>query len=84
MKTLIKLGIYRHYKGQDYQVIGSARHSENEEALVLYHPLYGNESDREYWVRPLAMFTGTVSLNGREVPRFTPVSDPPYTDKKTP
>ncbi len=84
MKTLIKPGIYRHYKGYDYQVIGSARHSENEEALVLYHPLYGNESDREYWVRPLAMFTETVSLDGREVPRFAPVSDIANAGRKTP
>ena len=76
MKSLINPGVYRHYKGRDYQVIGSARHSETEETLVLYHPLYGDESEREYWVRPLAMFTETVSVDGRDVPRFAPVSAP--------
>lgn len=70
MKSLIKPGIYRHYKGKDYQVIGSARHSENDTRLVLYYPLYGDESAREYWVRPLAMFTEDVMVNGQKVPRF--------------
>ena len=74
MKSLIKPGVYRHYKGLDYQVIGSARHSETEEVMVLYHPLYGDKSAQEYWVRPLAMFTETVRVDGRDVPRFAPVS----------
>lgn len=71
MKSLIKTGTYRHYKGKDYQVIGSARHSETEEDLVLYYPLYGNEEDRSYWVRPLGMFTETVVVNGKTLARFT-------------
>lgn len=75
MKSQIKPGVYRHYKGQDYQVIGSARHSETEEVLVLYHPLYGDVADREYWVRPLAMFTGTVNVGGTDMLRFAPVAD---------
>lgn len=75
MKSMIKPGRYRHYKGQDYQVIGTARHSESEEVLVLYHPLYGDSDDREYWVRPLSMFTGTVTVAGREVLRFEPVGE---------
>ena len=70
MKSLIETGRYRHYKGRDYQVIGTARHSETEEDLVLYVPLYGDEDERSYWVRPLAMFTGSVHVGGREVPRF--------------
>lgn len=74
MKLLIKPGIYRHYKGQEYQVIGSARHSETEETLVLYRPLYGDESEREYWVRPIGMFTESVKVDGRDVPRFAPVN----------
>jgi hypothetical protein len=63
----IPLGRYRHYKGKDYSVVGFARHSETEEVMVLYVPLYGEGG---YWVRPLAMFTENVVVEGREVPRF--------------
>lgn len=70
MKSLITPGRYRHYKGKDYQVIGSARHSESEEDLVLYYPLYDSEDERSYWVRPLAMFTEDVLVDGASVPRF--------------
>ena len=60
-------GIYRHYKGSLYQVLHTAQHSETEESLVVYRCLYG-----EYgvWVRPLAMFTETVEVEGKELPRF--------------
>ena len=60
-------GIYRHYKGNLYQVLHTAHHSKTEEALVVYRCLYG-----EYgvWVRPLAMFAETVMRHGTEVPRF--------------
>lgn len=61
-------GRYRHYKGQDYQVISLARHSETEELLVVYKLLYG---DFSFWVRPHAMFTSTVTQpNGTVTPRF--------------
>ena len=60
-------GKYRHYKGNDYQVIGVARHSEDESELVVYRPLYGEQG---LWVRPLAMFSETVRIDGVEVPRF--------------
>ena len=63
----IPLGRYRHYKGQEYSVVGFARHSETEETMVLYVPLYG---DGGYWVRPLSMFTETVTVGGLEQPRF--------------
>ncbi len=63
----IPLGLYRHYKGKDYSVVGFARHSETKETMVLYVPLYG---DGGYWVRPLAMFTETVTVDGKQVPRF--------------
>lgn len=64
----IPAGIYRHYKGHRYQVLGCARHSETEEWLVVYRCLYGEFS---LWVRPLAMFTEQVSLpNAESVPRF--------------
>lgn len=70
MSAVLKPGRYRHYKGGEYQVIGIARHSETEESLVVYHPLYG---DRGLWVRPLAMFCETVIVEGREQPRFAPI-----------
>lgn len=61
-------GIYRHYKGKDYEVVGTARHSETEEWMVVYRALYG---DFGLWVRPLSMFTETVTLeNGDTQPRF--------------
>jgi hypothetical protein len=60
-------GIYRHYKGNDYRVLGIARHTETEEPLVVYQALYG---ERGLWVRPAAMFTETVDLSGRRVARF--------------
>ncbi len=64
---MLKPGRYRHYKGKDYQVIGVATHSETLEALVVYRPLYG---DQELWVRPLAMFSEKVTVDGEELARF--------------
>jgi hypothetical protein len=65
-------GRYRHYKGGEYQVIGTARHSESGELLVVYRCLYDNDS---LWVRPLAMFGETVVVAGEELPRFTPCGE---------
>ena len=67
----IQPGHYRHFKGKDYEVLGMARHSETEEALVVYRQLYG---DFALWVRPAAMFEETTLLDGEEIPRFTFVS----------
>lgn len=63
----MKLGRYRHYKGNDYTVLGVARHSETEEELVVYQPDYG---ERGWWVRPRDMFFEMVEVEGRRVPRF--------------
>ena len=60
-------GLYQHYKGGQYQVIGVATHSETEQSLVVYRPLYG---ERGLWVRPLEMFCETVERDGVHVPRF--------------
>ncbi|AQZ95591.1 DUF1653 domain-containing protein [Halopseudomonas phragmitis] len=68
----MKPGRYRHYKGKDYQVIGVARHSETEEELVVYRTLYG---DYSLWVRPLAMFSEQVEVDGALHPRFTFISE---------
>ncbi|MCO4837223.1 MAG: DUF1653 domain-containing protein [Oceanospirillaceae bacterium] len=64
---MIKAGLYQHYKGAQYQVIDIVRHSETEEELVLYRALYGAKG---LWVRPLAMFTESVLMDGKQVPRF--------------
>jgi hypothetical protein len=66
-------GRYRHYKGGEYEVLGAARHSETLEPLVVYRPLY---DDSGWWVRPHAMFFGTVEVDGRRVPRFAPSPSP--------
>lgn len=63
----IQRGIYQHYKGQRYQVLGTARHSETEEWLVVYQCLY---EDYGLWVRPLAMFSEQVEIAGKLQPRF--------------
>lgn len=60
-------GRYRHYKGSDYLVLDVARHSETEEKYVVYRTDYG---DRSLWIRPLAMFTEEVLVQGARVPRF--------------
>ena len=60
-------GRYRHYKGNDYQVLGIARHSETRELLVVYQALYG---ERSWWVRPHAMWSESVEIAGETVPRF--------------
>ena len=70
--TMIQPGRYRHYKGNDYEVIGEARHSETEERFVVYRALYG---EKGLWVRPLAMFLEMVTIDGRPVPRFQRLID---------
>jgi hypothetical protein len=69
---MIRTGRYRHYKGNDYEVIGIARHSETEEEMVVYRKLY---DDGSLWVRPIVMFTEDVALDGRLVPRFARLED---------
>lgn len=64
----IKLGKYRHFKGNEYLVIGIAKHSETLEPMVVYQALYG---EKEIWVRPAAMWNETVSKDGYCGPRFT-------------
>ena len=68
MKTTIKSGIYRHFKGGLYEVVGTAKHSETEEELIVYRALYG---DYGLWARPAAMFTETVEIDGEPLPRFS-------------
>ncbi len=65
---MIQPGPYRHYKGNEYEVIGIAKHSETLEPMVVYRPLYGEGG---LWVRPAAMFAEDVVIAGKTVPRFT-------------
>jgi len=68
----ISKGIYKHYKGNLYEVFDVAKHSETEEEHVVYRTLYG---DCSLWVRPLAMFIETVELDGQQIARFEYVED---------
>jgi hypothetical protein len=63
----VQPGRYRHYKGNEYTVLGVARHSETLEEFVVYRQEYG---DHALWVRPAAMFAETVVIDGKTVPRF--------------
>ncbi|QEY26387.1 DUF1653 domain-containing protein [Neisseria zalophi] len=65
--NIVKPGVYRHYKGQLYEVIGTAHHSETEEEMVVYRALYG---EYDLWVRPLSMFVESVVYHDKSVPRF--------------
>ena len=65
--NMLKLGKYRHYKGNEYEVIGTAKHSETLEEMVVYKALYGNH---DLWVRPLKTFTEEVEVEGKKIPRF--------------
>lgn len=69
---IIKSGLYRHYKGNLYEVLYTARHSETEEWMVVYKALYGDEG---MWVRPYAMFCEKVEVDGIQVDRFAKVED---------
>lgn len=67
----LKTGIYEHYKGNQYRVIGVGIHSETLEPVVIYEPLY--KSKAKLWVRPYEMFIGEVVIEGVSVSRFRKV-----------
>ena len=64
---IITLGIYRHYKGNQYEVVGFAKHSETLEDMVIYKALYGEQGT---WVRPLSMWDNPIEVDGKIVKRF--------------
>ena len=64
---MVETGIYRHYKGGEYEVLGFAVHSETLEDMVIYRALYG---ERGTWVRPLSMWEELIEINGKTVMRF--------------
>ncbi|MCI7265349.1 MAG: DUF1653 domain-containing protein [Eubacterium coprostanoligenes] len=63
----IKLGKYRHFKGNEYEVIAIAKHSETLEEMVVYKALYG---DGDIWVRPAKMWYETIERDGKTFKRF--------------
>ena len=63
----IKLGVYKHYKGNEYRVLAIATHSETLEKMVVYQALYGEHG---IWVRPISMWNEIVDVNGVKTPRF--------------
>jgi len=65
---MLKAGTYQHFKGNLYQVLHLARHSETEEYLVVYHP---KANPTDIWVRPLNMFDETITREGKTFKRFT-------------
>lgn len=68
----VRPGRYRHFKGNEYQVLGVARHSETEEEMVVYRALYGEGG---LWVRPAAMWLENVTRDGVTQPRFTYIGE---------
>lgn len=69
MNTEIKPGLYKHFKGNNYMVEGTAIHSETNEVMVVYRALYG---ERLLFVRPLTMFLEEIERDGKKMPRFRP------------
>lgn len=68
----IKLGKYRHFKGNEYEVLAVARHSETLEEMVVYRALYG---DGGVWVRPISMWNEKVERDGKRFSRFTYIGE---------
>ena len=68
----IKLGKYRHFKGNEYRVIGIAKNSETLEETVVYQALYG---EKDLWVRPASMWNETVERDGKTYKRFTYIGE---------
>lgn len=68
----IKSGRYRHFKGKEYRVLYTAKHSETLEDMVVYQALYG---EMGIWVRPAEMFCEIITRDGKTFPRFEFISD---------
>ena len=76
---MLKPGRYRHFKGNEYQVLEVAKHSETLEEFVVYRALYGGKDGGEggLWIRPLRMFIEEVARDGRKLPRFALIEENP-------
>lgn len=74
---MVKKGKYRHFKGNEYEVLAVAKNSETLEEMVVYKALYG---EQDIWVRPLSMWEETVIHGGKEIKRFEYIDINPYRD----
>ncbi len=72
MSETVKCGKYRHFKGNEYEVLGTATHSETLEEMVVYRALYG---EKGLWVRPVSMWNETLEKDGKTVKRFEFIGD---------
>lgn len=73
---MILIGYYRHYKGGEYEVVGTASHTETMEMMVVYRSL----KDSRLWVRPASMFAEMVEVEGKLIPRFQEIEEPSKVD----
>ncbi len=71
----LELGMYKHYKGGVYEVLGTALHSETLEPYVYYRHTSDDNNLSEFWIRPLSMFIENVEVNGQLVQRFIKIND---------
>lgn len=80
LRFMVLPGIYRHFKGGMYRVLGVAKHSESLEDMVVYEALYENELGK-LWVRPLSMFFEEVEVDGQKTSRFKRISESEITPR---
>jgi len=71
----LEKGLYEHYKGNVYRVIGVGRHTESDDYYVVYSPVKKHEAVPEIWLRPYAMFTEMVTKDGKTFPRFKKIEE---------
>lgn len=71
----LEKGRYRHYKGNEYEVLGVGRHTEADEYFVVYRAVTPRDNAPKLWLRPYEMFIETIELDGKTIPRFQRIED---------
>lgn len=71
----LEKGIYQHYKGNQYQVLGVGRDTETNDYSVVYAPLYEHSGQPDIWIRPYSMFIESVDVDGATIPRFKKIEN---------
>lgn len=71
----LEIGLYEHYKGSQYRVLGIGRHTEADEYFVVYSPVLPKMGAPTIWLRPYDMFIETVEIDGEVVPRFRKIEE---------